>query len=122
MLINKKIKYVGIITISLAFTGCVPSLQVIKNEVKSSPDSYNNSQDSTNSANLNLREFFTDQSLIDLIDTALVNNKDLNIILKEINVAKAEVTRKKGEYLPFMNVQGATGVEKAARYLSLIHI
>ena len=116
MFINKKIKYVGIITISLAFTGCVPSLQVIKNEVKSSPDSYNNSQDSTNSANLNWREFFTDQSLIDLIDTALVNNQDLNIILQEINVAKAEVTRKKGEYLPFMNVQGATGVEKAARY------
>ena len=116
MFINKKIKYVGIITISLAFTGCVPSLQVIKNEVKSSPDSYNNSQDSTNSANLNWREFFTDQSLIGLIDTALVNNQDLNIILQEINVAKAEVTRKKGEYLPFMNVQGATGVEKAARY------
>ena len=116
MFINKKIKYVGIITISLAFTGCVPSLQVIKNEVKSSPYSYNNSHDSTNSANLNWREFFTDQSLIDLIDTALVNNQDLNIILQEINVAKAEVTRKKGEYLPFMNVQGATGVEKAARY------
>lgn len=116
MFINKKIKYVGIITISLAFTGCVPSLQVIKNEVKSSPDSYNNSQDSTNSANLNWREYFTDQSLIGLIDTALVNNQDLNIILQEINVAKAEVTRKKGEYLPFMNVQGATGVEKAARY------
>ena len=46
----------------------------------------------------------------------MVNNQDLNIILQEINVAKAEVTRKKGEYLPFMNVQGATGVEKAARY------
>jgi len=116
MFINKKIKYVGIITISLAFTGCVPSLQVIKNDVKPSPASYNNSQDSTNSANLNWREYFTDQSLIDLIDTALVNNQDLNIILQEINVAKAEVTRKKGEYLPFMNVQGATGVEKAARY------
>ena len=37
-------------------------------------------------------------------------------MLQEINIARNEVKARKGEYLPFVNVQGAAGVERAARY------
>lgn len=115
---RKKIfKYIGItFLVSLLHTGCIVPSVVQKNENKTTPGNFNNSQDTTNSAKINWKKFFTDQNLIALIDTALNKNQELNIILQEINVAQNEVKARKGAYLPFVNLGGAAGVEKTARY------
>ncbi|MCF2446581.1 efflux transporter outer membrane subunit [Dyadobacter sp. CY345] len=114
---NKRIlNWVGVTLIALTYTGCsVPAL-VQKNENKVVPVSYKGSQDSTNSGKASWRVFFTDSSLTALIDTALLNNQELNITMQEIEISKNEVMARKGEYRPFVTLGGAAGVEKASRY------
>lgn len=108
-------KYVGIACMTLMCGACIPSLNQ-KTENKSVPASYNNLQDTTNTATVKWRDFFTDPYLHVLIDTALKNNQELNIILQEINVAQNEIRARKGQYLPFVNLGAQAGVEKAGRY------
>ena len=113
-----KIKFVGILIISLVVTGCkIPAL-VTKETNQNVPDSFGNVADSTNSAEVNWREFFTDANLVALIDTALLNNQELNMTLQEINIAQAEVLTRKGDYLPYVNANVGAGVEKVGRYTS----
>ncbi len=105
-----------IISISIIYISCnVPSL-VQKAENKKVSRSYNNSQDTVNTAKVKREDFFTDPYLKVLIDTALKNNQELNIILQEINIAKNEVKARKGRYLPFVTIGGASGLEKSGRY------
>jgi NodT family efflux transporter outer membrane factor (OMF) lipoprotein len=113
---NKRgLLYIGVLCTSLIFTACVPSL-VRKTENKNTPTSYTNSQDTINSAKTKWKQFFTDSNLVGLIDTALKNNQELNIIQQEIVIAKNEVRARKGEYLPFVSIGAGSGVDKVGRY------
>ena len=109
---------VGAVCISLSFAACKIPAVVEKTENKAVPASYNNSQDTTNMAKVRWKDYFTDPDLNALIDTALRNNQELNITLQEIEIAGNEVRARKGEYLPFVGVRGAAGVEKVGRYTS----
>jgi len=117
MMRNKRIlNWVGITLIALTYTACsVPSL-VTKTENKVVPVSYNSSQDSTNAGKVSWKMFFADTALISLIDQGLQNNQELNITMQEIEISKNEIMARKGEYLPFVTLGGAAGVEKASRY------
>jgi NodT family efflux transporter outer membrane factor (OMF) lipoprotein len=100
----------------LLLWGCkTPQVSTI-NENKSVPDSFNTSTDTTNSALTNWRGFFTDPNLISLIDTALANNQELNILLQEIAVENNEILARKGEYLPFVNLGLGAELEKDGKY------
>ena len=115
---SQLIKYVGVICISLMYPACVPSV-VRKTENKNVPENYNansTSKDTTNTAKIKWKDFFTDTHLEGLIDTALKNNQELNIIMQEINIAKYDVRAKKGQYLPFLGVGVGAGLEKQGRY------
>lgn len=117
MRIKRICNYIGIGSVSLIFTACtIPSSVVSRQEDKTMPESFRDLQDTTNTARIKRRDFFTDPNLNGLIDTALENNQELNIILQEINIAKNEVLARKGEYLPFVNLQGMAGVERTPRY------
>jgi NodT family efflux transporter outer membrane factor (OMF) lipoprotein len=95
----------------------LPPNLVHRAERKKTPDVFNNnSQDTVNTAQLKWKEFFTDPNLVALIDTALRNNQEYNIILQEINLAQYEVRARKGAYLPFLNAEGGAGLEKVGRY------
>lgn len=83
---------------------------------QATPGRYGDLQDSTNSAQVKWREFFTDPNLIELIETALQNNQELNIVKQEIEVARNEVRARKGEYLPFAGVGAGAAVDKVGRY------
>lgn len=108
----------GLACIPFIYAACkVPAL-VEKTENKTVPAGYNNSQDSTNTATVKWKEYFTDPYLAALIDTALKNNQELNITLQEIEIARNEVRARKGEYLPFVGVKGSAGLEKVGRYTS----
>lgn len=108
--------FAGISLLSLAYTACVKPNVLPRAEHKNTPVSYADSQDSTNTAKVNWKEFFTDPYLSVLIDSALKNNQELNIVLQEINIARNEVRIRKGEYLPFINLVAGAGVDKTARY------
>ena len=114
-MINKKIKNkLVIFGVLLMVSACMPKslIQVTKTENKAVPASYVVSQDSTNTAKMNWKNYFTDSNLTALIDTALHNNQELNITLQEIEIAKNEIRARKGEYLPFVTLGGGAGVEK----------
>jgi len=108
-------KYLGMASVALFFLACTPSI-VGKKVNKTVPLNYNNSQDSTNSAKVQWKDFFTDPYLNVLIDTALRNNQELNITLQEIIIARNEVRFRKGEYLPFVNLYAGAGVDRVGRY------
>ncbi|UII78600.1 TolC family protein [Flagellimonas sp. CMM7] len=81
------------------------------------PEQYRGqSIDTVNSALVNWKNFFSDVHLIALIDTALVNNQELNIFLQQMAVAKNEIKARKGEYLPFLNFGASAEVEKVGEF------
>ncbi|CAD5249419.1 MULTISPECIES: TolC family protein [unclassified Imperialibacter] len=111
-------KWVGVACLSLAVWACKTPDLVQKTESKAVPASYNSSQDTTNTGKIRWQDYFTDPYLISLIDTALQNNQELNIVLQEIQIARNEVQARKGEYLPFVGYGAGAGVDKPGRYTS----
>ncbi|WP_435355477.1 TolC family protein [Emticicia sp. SJ17W-69] len=112
-------RYFGFVCVLLSFSACVaPSNIVDKKANKKVPERFKNSQDSTNTAKSKWKDYFTDPFLSALIDTALHNNQELNITLQEIEISKNEISARKGEYLPFVNIGGGTGIDKVSRYTS----
>ncbi|RYE20606.1 MAG: TolC family protein, partial [Sphingobacteriales bacterium] len=84
---------------------------------KITPANYiNSTTDTVNSARVEWKKIFTDPYLAGLIDTALKNNQELNITLREIEISRNEIKARKGEYLPFVGLRAGAGLDKAARY------
>lgn len=107
----------AIAVLSLLFGACtLPSRMVPREENKVVPQTYATTSDTFNSAKVLWREYFTDPYLVALIDTALKNNQELNIMMREIDIAQNEIRARKGEYLPFVDVGGDAGFEKVSRY------
>ncbi len=101
-------------------TACsLPPSLVHRSENKTTPASFNGSQDTTNTAKIKWRQYFTDPNLVALIDTALKNNQELNITIREIEIARNEVRARKGEYLPFLGIRAGAGLEKVGRYTNM---
>lgn len=87
-----------------------------KTENKAVPASFQESTDSSNSATIPWRTYFNDPYLTALIDTALRNNQELNIVLREIEMSNNEVMARKGEYLPFVQLRAGALTDKSGKY------
>lgn len=114
----KKIIYSSLVAtmVALSFTGCKTPQLAERTENRNVPGAYaNGSQDTVNSAQLKWKEFFTDQYLTNLIDSALQNNQELNITMQEIQISQNEIRARKGEYLPFVGLQAGGGIDKVSR-------
>jgi NodT family efflux transporter outer membrane factor (OMF) lipoprotein len=72
--------------------------------------------DTLNSAHVNWKDFFEDPFLTNLIDSALLNNQEINILAQRISRAKNEIQARKGEYLPFVHAGAGADVEKVGRF------
>lgn len=116
MISNKIYNYLLAGSIMLSYAACKTPALVSKTENRLVPAGYSDLRDTTNTAQVKWREYFTDPYLVALIDTALHNNQELNIALQEIEIARNEVRIRKGEYLPFVGIRGGAGLEKTARY------
>jgi NodT family efflux transporter outer membrane factor (OMF) lipoprotein len=101
-----------------SYGACKLPTIIQKTESKTVPTSFNTSTDTVNSAKSIWKTFFVDPNLRVLIDTALQNNQELNIMLQEISIAKNEVRARKGEYLPFVGAGAGAGADKVARNTS----
>lgn len=118
---NRKKIMTGVI---LAYTAlflfaCSLPVLVQKTQKQELPSVFGSKSDPANTATGGWREFFNDANLAALIDSALANNQELNIILQEIGMSENEIEARKGEYLPFVTLGGGMGVEKAPRYTQL---
>ena len=104
---------IGAICIPLMFAACKIQAPYQKDVNTSIPDAFAETHDSINSSQIKWNEYFNDSHLTSLIDTALSNNQELNIMLMSIEMERNEVRVRKGEYLPFVSVNAGTGVEKS---------
>ncbi|MBP6313075.1 MAG: efflux transporter outer membrane subunit [Flavobacteriales bacterium] len=115
----KDLKFSGAaVLLAMAFYGCSSTALVKRTENRTVPASYTGSADSTNTSNVKWRSYFNDPYLNALIDSALINNQELNIMLQEIRSAQFEVKARKGEYLPYIDARGSAEVDKVGRYTS----
>lgn len=118
---NKRYSYIGILSIALSISACnIPdTLKRTENSVTPVAFTGGNNSDSTNTAGINWKQYFTDSYLQSLIDTALANNQELNITLREIDISRNEIRVRRGEYLPFLGIRGGAGLEKPGRYTNI---
>lgn len=96
--------------------GCKTFQTPIRSENKVTPVSFGHSQDPATVARIHWKEYFSDKNLVALIDSALKRNQELNVTLQEIEILRNEVRARKGEYLPFLDIRAAAGLEKEGRY------
>lgn len=106
--------------IAVLFTACLPRIKS-KNVNKSIPSTYANKSpdDTTNTAKMVWKDFFKDTNLSALIDTALKNNQALNIVFQDVNIVKNQIKARKGQYLPFLSLFAAVGLDKQGEYTRL---
>ncbi|WP_115810186.1 TolC family protein [Flavobacterium aquicola] len=114
---NKSFKYIIPLGICLAAVSCTPVLAPLA-EKKAVPQSFDKSTDTTNISATPWRTYFKDPNLVNLIDTALKNNQELQITLQEIEIAKNDIRVKKGLLLPQVGLAAGAGIEKVGRYTS----
>jgi len=113
-------KYLGLLGICLGITveSCkVPAINS-RTENKAVPESYADSRDTTNIANIKWHDFFKDAYLSDLIDTALLNNKELMVTMQDIEIARNDIRVRKGAILPSISLGAGAGIEKVGKYTS----
>jgi multidrug efflux system outer membrane protein len=87
-----------------------------KSVTNSLPDKYAANGDTAKAENIVWRNYFSDNYLAELIDEALKNNQELNMMLHEIEISRNEIMARKGEYQPFGFLTGGLGGEKSGHY------
>ncbi|MDT0651206.1 TolC family protein [Autumnicola edwardsiae] len=114
---RNKSYHLAVMVLALFFLySCNVSKSTVRSVDTTVPASYNYLPDSAGIALLDWKEYFNDPKLAILIDQALDNNKELNITLQDVEIDSYEITAKKGEYLPFLGLRGAAGIEKDGEY------
>ncbi len=113
-----------ILLFCLLIQSCAPSLPEYKNspqEKLSVPESFSVKNSDLAESDLidkNWRLFFKDEKLISLIEIALKNNQELNILSQEINIANNEVMARQGQYLPKVEIGAGFSSEKTSQFTS----
>jgi outer membrane protein, multidrug efflux system len=117
MMKNKILKLMAFGTIGLLLQSCAIPTATTKTADTHLPESFKDSVSATtNTAKVNWKDFFVDPKLSNLIDTAISNNKEVNIMLQRISVAQNEIQARKGEYLPFVKFGAGVDVDKVGQY------
>lgn len=109
----------GIAGLLITLSACKNPALISKTENRTVPASFGNESSTAATSLSNWRTFFQDPYLAALIDTALKHNQELNITLQEVQIARNEVRARKGEYLPFVGIEGGAAVDKTARYTNI---
>lgn len=114
---NKRIKIYGLfLTLVIGLGSCKVENLPTKTVTNTLPDKYQINGDTTKAENILWRNYFSDSNLTNLIDEALKNNQELNIMLHEIEVSRNEIMARKGEYQPFGFLTAGLGGEKSGHY------
>lgn len=114
----KKYKNIAAFVICISLAACNTLTPIRKSDPGAMPQSYDDSKDSTNSAQIKWKDFFADKNLVNLIDTALKNNFDLLITLQDIEIARNDIRFRKGMLFPAVNIGVGAEREKVGHYTS----
>jgi multidrug efflux system outer membrane protein len=114
---NKFLLMIALAGLLLFLQSCsIPEL-ARKDPQTSLPGTFTNAlPDTLSSARVNWEDFFEDPFLTKLIDSALINNQEINILAQRISRAKNEILARKGEYLPFVHAGAGADMEKVGRF------
>lgn len=111
----------------LVGAGCVPSLKdnpprepdkVVPRGFGADAESEDTGPRDKGAAQATWRDFFAPPELRALIETALANNRELNMQVQEMIIAQNEITARRGDYLPKVNGKAGIGVEKVGKHTS----
>lgn len=109
--------YISFCLVILVFLSACKTLDTnLSIQKKSIPDNFKTNSDSLGIAKINWKTYFNDPVLSDLIDTALINNADLNIALQKIEIARAGVKNAKGALVPQISAATNGGIRRFGRY------
>jgi len=97
-------------------SGCQTIKNIEGDAIKPVPESFADTKDSINSATIDWRQFFTDTTLIGLIDTAFKNNPDVLMTFQKIEIARADLRLSKGALFPEISGGGSVSQTKFGRY------
>ena len=113
---SKSIKFIAIAFAFIGLGSCKVADLPIRSVNKTLPANYTEAKDTVNTADLSWRNYFTDSNLNELIDTALKNNQELNMVLREIEISRNEIMARQGEYQPFGFLGGGLGYDRSGHY------
>jgi outer membrane protein, multidrug efflux system len=110
-------KYLIIILLGGIIISCkAPQISSNKPAIKV-PNNYSlGSKVDSSSAKINWKEYFKDENLIALIDTALRSNQDLKIALQHIEMAKSGTLATSGALKPSVNFTPTTSLRRFGLY------
>ncbi len=115
ILLNKR-NLIFLLVIAM-IAGCKAYQPVVMPGVKNVPSTFITTQkDSAGMGAIPWRRFFTDSLLVSLIDTALVNNQDLQVAWQRMEAARARLLKARGAFYPSVNAAVSTGVDKFGDY------
>ncbi|MCS6905248.1 MAG: efflux transporter outer membrane subunit [Bacteroidia bacterium] len=80
------------------------------------PSKFRAQEDTTSIAQQSWKEFFKDEYLEALIETALVYNRNLQIAMQRIEASQALYLASKGQLLPSLHLITSAGVDKFGKY------
>lgn len=83
------------------------------------PASFNGVTSQESSAQLRVEEFYNDPYLTALICQAVANNRELQSLNQEVQIARNEILARRGAYLPFVGFRGSAGFDKPSRFTPL---
>lgn len=96
--------------------GCKTIIASPRSEVQKLPETYLQSRDTLNNANIKWDLFYKDEYLKQLIETSLANNYDLQVAVQKIEIARANVSLSKGTQLPSLNAALGASQQKFGQF------
>lgn len=121
---NVALRAVIVSALLLTIPACrIPGLRGAKHG-NTTPDYFNVKSDAAtdgeiieeSSGQIELHQFFNDPMLTSLIDQAFVDNQELKILAEDIQIARNEVYKRRGAYLPFAFLGGRAGLDKPGAF------
>lgn len=109
-------KYIITLFLAVVLWACQTSKRLDKKDLRPMPDSFAYAKDSSSSATINWRHYFSDPDLLFLIEEALKNNSDMLIALQRIEGARSGVILNRGALLPAVSVNASYWQRKFGYY------
>lgn len=114
---NRQIKNISLVlSIALIFAQCKAPQIPHQKSIISIPNSFGSENFESNIASVSWKTYFSHNTLIALIDTALVNNQDIAKAFQQIEIAKSGVLLTKGALKPSVLGVGSAGIKKYGLY------
>ena len=80
------------------------------------PNTFNEESGQQSIASINWKNYFADSALVNLIDTAILRNMDLQMALQRVEISKASARFSKTEMLPKIGLNTNGGVRRYGLY------